>query len=70
MVHRNDARMRWCWLTVAMVLLTSCAGAKVSRLHPFIRENAGIRRVVQVIAVGTRSDIIAKGGYDVLYIAS
>lgn len=68
MERLNNAQLGWFPLIAVMVLLTSCAGAGpgVSRLHPLIRENEGIRRVVQVVATGTRQEIIAKGGYDVL----
>src|SRR5574337_658497 len=56
-------RTRWLWLTALIPLLTSCAS--VSRLHPLVRENAGVVRVAQVVALGTRQDILASGeNYD------
>jgi hypothetical protein len=57
------ARPRWLLLTAVIPLLTSCAS--VSRLHPDVRENAGVVRVTQVVALATRQQILAFGkNYD------
>lgn len=68
MTRGNLTQISWFLLTATVALLTSCAstGPGVSRLHPLRSENAEIRRVVQVTAVGTRQEIMTKGGYDVL----
>lgn len=50
-------------LFVAGMLVSSCAS--VSRLHPIVRENAGVVRVAQVTALANRQQIIEFGvNYD------
>lgn len=63
MLPIDVARTRRLLLIAVIPLLTSCAS--VSRLHPLVRENAGVVRVAQVVALGTRQDILASGeNYD------
>lgn len=49
-------------LFIAGMLISSCAS--VSRLHPLVRENAGVVRLAQVTVLVSRQYIIAQGRYD------